>query len=612
MFENQNTNPNTLKPKFEGFFVEMVMPNLQETCQDVVNQVLGEDWKVQPIGDNFTEFEITLRDDALSVKQAWDKTYELRSAFAALEERSQSDTMDVEPLFAVPVREIPRNLQIPQQESSTTRSSIIDFFDILLSFLTGLFNQFFSRGKGESKQIQAQTDDVNWVLRYLKVFEVWQRYFPDPNKLPGHGIIIAHPDTGYTPHPEIVDNLLLSEGYDFVSTDEDETDPLEKSPTEIINNPGHGTSTASVIISPLGGQANYSNGKHVTGIAPGAKLVPLRISYSVVLLSNRNLAKSIEYAADKGFHIISISLGTAFYNKRLRSAIIYAQKRGVIIVAASGTMVPYVVFPAAYDEVIAVCASTIEDDIWWGASRGKKVDVSAPGDGIWYAKTDKKNGEFEYRIEQGQGTSFSAPFVAGLAALWLSYHGRDKLIERYGAEKIPFIFNQLLRQTCDTPPNWKSDRFGAGIVNAEKLLAAPLPDDINTSVIPPAFPLQQHTPIESGQLDTFAHLFEPESEDMEDNVNSLKLNLAELLKTTEAELPNKLKEVGKELAFCFTNNPELYKEFTTCLAKKSKHSQSSSREFQSLANQPFDSENYLREMLLKAGISQTLYRKLID
>ena len=309
MFSNQQINPNTLNPQFEGFFLEMVVPNLEKRCQEVVSKILGEQWDIKPIGDNLTEFEITLKDDTLSVKQAWDKTYELRS---------QPGVIDVEPLFAVPVRESRSNLEMSQAQSPTTRSDITNLVDILISFFSGLFNLFSSNDVGSFNQSELDSDDVNWVLRQMKVFQAWEKYFPDPNKLPGHGIIIAHPDTGYTQHPEIMDNLLLSEGYDFVSADEDETDPLERSNTEIINNPGHGTSTASVIISPQRSQGDYSNEKHVTGVVPGAKLVPLRVSYSVVLLSNRNLANSIEYAADKGFHVISISLGTAFQNKRLR------------------------------------------------------------------------------------------------------------------------------------------------------------------------------------------------------------------------------------------------------------------------------------------------------
>ena len=600
---------NTLKPRFEGFYIEMVMPDQQDRCHEVVTQILGEDWDIKAIGDNFTEFEILLNDDALSVKQAWDKTYELRS---------QPGVVDVEPLFAVPVREVkqvessgkyglgvsPSKATFQDREQKAGGKESKSLWDVLISFLDKLLDLFTG---GSGVETGLSSDNVNWVLKELKVFQAWEKYFPDPNKLPGYGVIIAHPDTGYTTHPEIADNLLLEQGYDFVGDDEDETDPLEKSDTELVNNPGHGTLAASVMISPPLAQGNYDNGKYVTGVAPGAKLVPLRVTYSVVLWSNRNLAQAIEYAADKGFHIISISLGAAFYNKRLRTAILYAQKRGVIIIAASGTWVPFVVFPAAYDEVIAVGGSTVNRKIWFGSPRGRKVDVLAPGKGVWYARTVKENEELIYKIKQGSGTSLSTPLVAGVAALWLSYHGRDNLVRRYGAEKIPFIFNQLLRDTCDVPPNWKPNRYGAGIVNAAKLLDAPLPDNVNRSVIPPAFALQQHTLIESGELDTFAHMFE--SEEM--SLNSLNSQLAQLLKTNETELPKKLKEVGQELSFCFAANGELYEKFAASLnQEKGDRQQPLSREFQSLAVQPSDSGKEMRDMLLNLGVSETLNKKL--
>lgn len=585
---------NTVNPRFEGFYIEMVMPDQQDRCHEVVSQILGENWDIKAIGDNFTEFEVLLEDDALSVKQAWDKTYELRS---------QPGVVDVEPLFAVPVREVK---EAGSREQGAGGKESQSLWDILFSLLSQLLD-LFSGGSGVDTGLS--TNNVNWVLKELKVLPAWEKYFPDKNKLPGHGVIIAHPDTGYTTHPEIEGNLLLEQGYDFVDSDEDETDPLEKSDEELINNPGHGTLAASVMISPPKAQGNYQDGKYVTGVAPGAKLVPLRITYSVVLWSSRNLAKAIEYAADKGFHIVSISLGAAFYNKRLRTAILYAQKRGVIIIAASGTWTPFVVFPAAYDEVIAVGGSTVNRKIWFGSPRGRKVDVLAPGKGVWYARTVKEDGKLIYKIKQGSGTSLATPLVTGVAALWLSYHGRDNLVNRYGAEKIPFIFNQLLRETCDVPPNWKPNQYGAGIVNAQRLLDAPLPDNVNQTVIPPAFALQQHTAVESGEMETFAHMFE--SVDLD--INSLNSNLAQLMQTKETELPKKLKEVGQELAFCFAANGELYDKFAASLNQdkdNNNQQQPQTRQFQTLTTQNTDSQGEMREILLKLGISETLNKKL--
>jgi serine protease len=576
----QLNDSNHFVPKFEGFFLQMVTPGLEQKVQEIVTQALGSDWNVKSISDNLTEFEISHKEDTLSVKDAWDKSYYLRS---------QPGVVDAEPLFAVPILDDWNLTQELQQPKTNFQLQDVN-----------------------------ATNDVEWSLKQIRVLEAWSRFFPDPNRPPGHGIMIGLPDTGYSEHPEIFANLLIEKGYDFLKDDKDPKDELETPPTEIINNPGHGTSAASVMISPRGGQANYPSGKAVTGVAPGAKVIPLRVSYSVVLLSVRNLAEAIEYAADHGVHVISISLGTAFFNKRLRSAIVYAQKRGVIVVAASGTLVPYVVWPAAYEEVIAVTGSNIRREIWWGASRGSQVDVAAPGESIWYARVQKKNGKIEYNVEQGSGTSFSAPIVAGVAALWLSYHGREQLIQRYGAEKIPFIFNQILRDSCDKFPTWKPGLFGEGIVNTETLLSAPLPDDVNQPVIAPAFALQEHSSIDNGRFDTFAHLFEQQLSDSQLEANfvgvvrddtKLQSSLAELLQTTETELPKRLKQMGQELAFYFAMNPELYKQFADTLrSEKPDMAQLQTRSFTEFSKPRVLQQ--VREMLLSQGVSEVLKKKL--
>lgn len=342
------------------------------------------------------------------------------------------------------------------------------------------------------------------------------------------------------------------------------------------------------MVSPRGAQADFgsSNGTPhaVWGVAFGAKLIPLRVPRSVVLdvpwagSGVLNLARAIEFAADQGAHVVSISLGTGVASFRLLKAVQYAQRRGVIILAAAGNYVPFVVWPAAYSEVIAVAASNARRQTWKYSSHGSAVDVTAPGESVWCAGV---YGPQQFSVGRGSGTSFAVATVAGIAALWLSHHGRDSLVKRYGAEKIPIIFNQIVRDTCDPIPGWKAG-FGRGLVNAEKVLRTSLPGA--AAPIPQmASALQEHPATAAGGLATFHHLFESAlpsgrgftaASGADANLWSM---LAELLKVTEEELPARLKEIGQELAIHLAADSVLYDQFDKSLSRKQRFSRSTAR-----------------------------------
>lgn len=140
------------------------------------------------------------------------------------------------------------------------------------------------------------------------------------------------------------------------------------------------------------------------------------------------------------------------------------------------------VFRAAYEEVVAVAACDAEKGIWRGSSRGAAVDITAPGDRVWRAVANT-NDNLD-NVAQGSGTSFAVATVAGIAALWLAKHGRNKIIQACGGEeKIAFTFLQLLRSTATPVPGWPAGQFGGGLVDADKLLDAPLPDGTTTPIM---------------------------------------------------------------------------------------------------------------------------------
>ena len=111
---------------------------------------------------------------------------------------------------------------------------------------------------------------AEWSVNLVRARQAWAL-----SGARGKGILIGHPDTGYTRHPEVEANLLTDRGANFEEGGDDATDRLGGS------FPGHGTRTASVIVSPEGKQTSWPNKRWVTGTAPAARLIPIRASDSV-------------------------------------------------------------------------------------------------------------------------------------------------------------------------------------------------------------------------------------------------------------------------------------------------------------------------------------------
>lgn len=587
------------QPLFEGFALVMLKPDQESRAREIAAQELGGDWRVRPFGDEGLTFEVThakVKRGALSTAEAWQKAYRLRTL---------PGVVNAEPIFAVPPAssEFEELIQQPPAEGEGTTGEGAPPGDIAFGSLFG----------GDNRD---ESQDPDWSLLQMKIFEAWEVYALKHGDIPpGNGVIVGHPDTGFTRHPEIIDHLLVDKGYDFEDDDNDAEDPLEGSQL-LLQFPGHGTGTSSVIVSDRTTQSQYpgdSTGKAVKGIAPGARIIPLRISKSVVLWngSTLNLARAIKFAADAGAHVISMSLGTGFPNPLLLNAITDAQRRGVIVCAAAGNYVKIVVWPAAYADVIAVSACNAVRLPWKHASRGSEVDVTAPGESVWCARSKRGDDGIETDVSRGSGTSYAVAAVAGIAALWLSYHGRDELAARYGEEKIPFIFNQILRQSCEQDEGWDSDRYGAGIVNAEKVLTAPLPDGVEHPVPSFSLPSAAQEPVGSGGI--LAHLFE-ETLMQSPGVSfspgelppdeKLRAALAKLLNTSEGEVELRLKEVGQELAFHLATSPELYELFEVALS-----TESGGVSFEPGAIAPVEG---VRADLLSRGVSESLKMKLAD
>ncbi len=291
--------------------------------------------------------------------------------------------------------------------------------------------------------------DRTWALDRTRVLRAW-----NASPARGAGIKVGQPDTGVTQHVELSD-VAIADGFNVLTGAADPTDPLAAG-----GNPGHGTGTASVMTSgPVGS---------VLGPAPKATLVPIRCTESVILTFNGGaVAKAVDHARLHGCHIVTMSLGGT-PSRALRRAVKQAIQENMIVLAAAGNCVELVVYPARYDEVIAVAGSNIADGTWRGSCHGRDVDVTAPGEKVWKAVA----GHGGTDVGGGQGTSFAVAITAGVAALWLSHHGRQNVIAAATQRQLSVqaLFREVLMATARVPGGWDTNDYGAGIVDAEALL----------------------------------------------------------------------------------------------------------------------------------------------
>ena len=494
-------------PRVEAIYVQLeTAPGRDSrlTARRVVRRAGLTGWRVEPVVDDWTEVELVPRRRVLP-SAAWDAAYRLRA---------QPEVVHAHPMFRYLV---PENADTPARK----------------------------RSGGDAPHDPATESEYDWSLRKANVLAAWKLF---GSQRPGAGVKVGHPDTGYTPHPELADaaRILAADGYDY---EDDDPDPLDPLAPGRLDHPGHGTSTGSVILSAAGG-AIGGHGPFVSGAAPHALLVPIRTTESVVLFSMRGLRRALDHARSAAVSVVSISLGGPFEGFGTHRAMQRAVDAGSIVVAAAGNEVGFVVFPAAFDEAIAVAASNVHDQPWRGSSRGDAVDITAPGESVWRAKTLRdRNGELTFLVERGNGTSYATATMAGIAALWVSYHGASTLSQKYGAAHIARVFKQLLQKTCRTPKGWNTEEYGPGIVDATALLRARLPDAVRARKW--RDPQRAAVASDATGLEALIHLFPGERR------VRIEALLAAILRVTERQLPQAVQLFGEEIAFQLAMRPAL-------------------------------------------------------
>jgi hypothetical protein len=203
---------------------------------------------------------------------------------------------------------------------------------------------------------------------------------------------------------------------------------------------GHGTAIAGII-------AGHAR---LTGAAPAVHLLAAR-AFNGAEGSTITIVASIDWAVGQGARVVNMSF-TGPSDPALGRALAAARQKGVVLVAAAGNAGPKSspLWPAADPNVIAVTATDYEDHLFAMANRGSHVAIAAPGVDILVAAPGES-----YRM--ASGTSFSAAFVSGVAAL---------VLERK-PQLGPDAVRQVLESTArDLGPKGRDDQFGAGLMDA--------------------------------------------------------------------------------------------------------------------------------------------------
>ncbi len=256
-------------------------------------------------------------------------------------------------------------------------------------------------------------------------------------------------------------------GWDFVDTN----DPVWPGEDGMVrdNDPmdfhGHGTHVAGIAA------AVTNNIVGIAGVSWKNKIMAVRAGYMNSTGQGElwwsDVAPAIVYGATNGAKIISMSFGGYGASSLLRSAVDYAYSKGAILVAAAGNdNVDERLYPAGYDNVIAVAATNSLDHKASFSNYGSWIDVSAPGVDIYstmYGDT----------YDSWSGTSMSTPHVSGLAGLVISEN--------------PVLTNEevkmVIRNTTD--PIDSSKPLGTGRINVYRALLVARRIDItveNTSL----------------------------------------------------------------------------------------------------------------------------------
>jgi membrane-anchored mycosin MYCP len=283
---------------------------------------------------------------------------------------------------------------------------------------------------------------VPWAQRRLDLARVWPI-------TEGAGVVVGIVDTGVqATHPMLAGRVLPG------------VDVINGGGTAQTDCQGHGTFVAGIAA------AGHTPGVGFAGVAPAATILPIRQANDATDGTDQSLAAAIVAAVDHGAWVINVSIAVAASTPSLAGAVQYAQLHDTLVVAAAGNDAQQgdaAQYPAAYPGVLAVGAIGADGKPTRFSGTHSGVAVVAPGADILGPGAGGDG-----LVAAQEGTSFSTPFVSGVAALIHAY--RPHLT----AEQV----RRRIEVTADHPAARLPDpQLGWGVINPYRAVTAVLPEE---------------------------------------------------------------------------------------------------------------------------------------
>ncbi|HEY9152362.1 MAG TPA: S8 family serine peptidase [Anaerolineales bacterium] len=288
---------------------------------------------------------------------------------------------------------------------------------------------------------------------YLQKIQVPQVWTIAPSLQP---VTVAVLDTGVNiTHSDLINSIWLNpvEAAGAPNVDDDHNGYVDDlhgwnfvdGNNNVADDNGHGTQLAGIIA------ATTNNNLGVAGIAPNARIMPVKVLDKNGYGSYANVAAGIIYATDMGARIIELGFAGTGSSQLMQDAINYAFAHNVLIVAAAGNSGNTTInYPAGYYDVVAVGALDDNNSLASFSSSGNDVSLSAPGVGIISTGLSET---YPYM----SGTSMASAEVAGVAALLA---GEPQFAD------TSVLRSALLGSALDLGTAGRDPQYGYGMVQA--------------------------------------------------------------------------------------------------------------------------------------------------